>query len=46
MTHEQICYLDAFSGTYTDPTHPETDPGDRSEILLNDGPGLSRSDRF
>ena len=31
--------LDAFSGTYTDPTHPETDPGDRSEILLNDGNG-------
>ena len=31
--------LDAFSGTYTDPTKPETDPGDRSEILLNDGNG-------
>jgi hypothetical protein len=31
--------LDAFSGTYTDPNHPETDPGDRSEILLNDGKG-------
>jgi hypothetical protein len=31
--------LDAFSGTYTDPTKPETDPLDRSEILLNDGTG-------
>ncbi len=31
--------LDAFSGTYVDPTKPETDPGDRSEILLNDGTG-------
>ena len=31
--------LDAFSGTYTDPNHPETDPADRSEILLNDGTG-------
>jgi hypothetical protein len=29
--------LDLFSGTYADPTHPETDPGDRSEVLLNDG---------
>ena len=34
--------LDAFSGTYTDPNHPETDPGDRSEILLNDGTGHFR----
>lgn len=31
--------LDAFSGTYTDPNKPNTDPGDRSEILLNDGTG-------
>ncbi|CAN5562547.1 CRTAC1 family protein [soil metagenome] len=31
--------LDAFSGTYTDPTNPGTDPGDRSEIVLNDGKG-------
>jgi enediyne biosynthesis protein E4 len=31
--------LDLFSGTYADPTHPETDTGDRSEILLNDGTG-------
>ncbi|MBS2027047.1 MAG: CRTAC1 family protein [Deltaproteobacteria bacterium] len=31
--------LDLFSGTYTDPTHPETDPGDRSEVLINDGTG-------
>jgi hypothetical protein len=31
--------LDVFSGTYVDPTHPETDTTDRSEILLNDGKG-------
>jgi hypothetical protein len=31
--------LDAFSGTYVDPTKPATDPGDRSEVLLNDGTG-------
>src|SRR5207253_203737 len=32
--------LDLFSGTYVDPTKPRsTDPGDRSEILLNDGRG-------
>jgi enediyne biosynthesis protein E4 len=31
--------LDAYSGTYTDPNAPMTDPGDRSEILLNDGTG-------
>ncbi len=31
--------LDAFSGTYVDPTKPATDPGDRSQILLNDGTG-------
>lgn len=31
--------LDAFSGTYVDPTKPQTDPGDRSEVLLNDGQG-------
>jgi hypothetical protein len=31
--------LDIFSGTYVDPTNPKTDPGDRSEILLNDGTG-------
>jgi hypothetical protein len=31
--------LDAFSGTYVDPTKPDTDPGDRSELLLNDGTG-------
>lgn len=32
-------HLDLFSGTYTDPTKPDTDPGDRSEVLLNDGKG-------
>ena len=31
--------VDALSGTYSDRNHPETDPGDRSEILLNDGTG-------
>jgi len=31
--------LDVFSGTYVDPTKPDTDPGDRSELLLNDGTG-------
>src|SRR5207245_10914699 len=31
--------LDVFSGTYVDANHPETDPGDRSEILLNSGDG-------
>ena len=31
--------LDGFSGTYTDPNKPDTDPGDRSQILLNDGTG-------
>ncbi|HEY3445571.1 MAG TPA: CRTAC1 family protein [Myxococcales bacterium] len=31
--------LDLFSGTYVDTTHPETDPGDRSTVLLNDGTG-------
>lgn len=31
--------LDAFSGTYTDPNRADTDPGDRSEIMLNDGTG-------
>ena len=31
--------LDVFSGTYVDPTNPATDPGDRSELLLNDGTG-------
>lgn len=31
--------LDAYSGTYVDPTKPNTDPGDRSQILLNDGTG-------
>jgi hypothetical protein len=31
--------LDAFSGTYVDPTKPTTDPGDRSEVMLNDGEG-------
>ncbi len=31
--------LDGFSGTYVDPTHPTTDPGDRSELMLNDGTG-------
>ena len=31
--------LDVFSGTYTDPNAPMTDPGDRSEIMLNDGTG-------
>jgi len=32
--------LDGFSGSYTDPQHPETDTTDRSEILLNDGNGV------
>ena len=31
--------LDLFSGTYVDPTHPETDTTDRNEIVLNDGKG-------
>jgi len=31
--------LDIFSGTYVDPTKPMTDPGDRSELLINDGHG-------
>ena len=31
--------LDGFSGTYTDPNKPGTDPGDRSQVLLNDGTG-------
>ena len=31
--------LDAFSGTHSDSNNPETDPGDRSEILLGDGNG-------
>lgn len=31
--------VDLFSGTYVDPNHPETDPGDRSTVLLNDGTG-------
>ena len=31
--------LDLFSGTNVDPTSPATDPGDRSQILLNDGAG-------
>jgi hypothetical protein len=31
--------LDLFSGANVDPTHPERDVGDRSEILLNDGSG-------
>lgn len=31
--------LDAYSGTYVDPTKPMTDPGDRSQILINDGTG-------
>ena len=31
--------LDLFSGTQVDPTVPATDPGDRSQILLNDGTG-------
>jgi len=31
--------VDAYSGTYGDPTSSDTDPGDRSEILLNDGTG-------
>ncbi len=31
--------LDGFSGTYTDPNSPLTDPGDRSQVLLNDGTG-------
>ena len=32
--------LDGFSGSYTDPQHPETDTTDRSEIMLNDGNGV------
>ncbi|MFZ5445157.1 MAG: CRTAC1 family protein [Myxococcota bacterium] len=31
--------LDAYSGTSVDPTKPMTDPGDRSQLLLNDGTG-------
>lgn len=31
--------LDAFSGVYTDPDPTKPDPGDRSEILLNNGDG-------
>ncbi|MEO7096063.1 MAG: hypothetical protein ABI175_22570, partial [Polyangiales bacterium] len=31
--------IDLFSGTYVDPTHPETDTTDRNEIVLNDGKG-------
>ena len=31
--------VDVFGGTYSDPTQRATDPGDRSEILLNDGTG-------
>lgn len=31
--------LDGFSGTNADPTHASTDPGDRSEVMLNDGTG-------
>lgn len=31
--------LDVWSGTYVDPTKPMTDPGDRSELMLNDGTG-------
>jgi enediyne biosynthesis protein E4 len=31
--------LDAYSGTYVDPLKPETDPGDRSSVMLNDGTG-------
>jgi hypothetical protein len=31
--------LDLFSGTYVDPTQPQLDTGDRSEVLLNDGTG-------
>ncbi|MBL8909767.1 MAG: CRTAC1 family protein [Archangium sp.] len=31
--------LDAYSGTYVDPTRTDTDPGDRSQILINDGTG-------
>jgi hypothetical protein len=32
-------HVDIFSGTYSDRAHPETDPGDRSEVLLGDGAG-------
>lgn len=31
--------LDVFSGVNIDSTHPETDPKDRNELLLNDGTG-------
>ena len=31
--------LDVFSGSFYDGNNPETDPGDRSELLLNDGAG-------
>lgn len=31
--------LDSFSGTYVEPTTPLTDPGDRSEVMINDGHG-------
>lgn len=31
--------IDVFSGSYYDANNPDTDPGDRSEIDLNDGSG-------
>ncbi len=31
--------LDLFSGTYVDPTKPDTDSSDRNELLINDGKG-------
>jgi hypothetical protein len=35
-------HLDVWSGTYADPTRSDTDPGDRSEVLLNNGDGTFR----
>ncbi len=31
--------LDALTGTFVDPAQPATDPGDRTEVMLNDGTG-------
>ncbi|RME22086.1 MAG: CRTAC1 family protein [Deltaproteobacteria bacterium] len=31
--------LDVFAGAFTDANHPETDLGDRSELMINDGTG-------
>lgn len=39
-------HLDIYSGAYTDVDRADTDPGDRSEILLNDGAGRLRLANF